>query len=68
MTVFFGNQYTRRDDRRAYGETRYRTAGYLRGRFVVIVWTPRAGGRRIISMRYGHGKEEEGFRRHVDRS
>jgi hypothetical protein len=27
------------DERREYGERRFITAGWLRGRFVVIVWT-----------------------------
>jgi uncharacterized protein len=29
------------DDRFDYGEPRYISAGHLRGRMVVIVWTPR---------------------------
>lgn len=29
------------DDRFAYGETRVISAGFLRGRMVVIIWTPR---------------------------
>ena len=56
--VFAGGYYTRRDDRRDYGEPRYITAGYVEGRFVVVVWTPRDRSRRIISMRYGHADEE----------
>jgi hypothetical protein len=27
----------------------------------MVVWTPRAGARRIISMRYGHADEEAYF-------
>ena len=56
--VFAGGHYTRRDDRRDFGEPRYITAGYVEGRFVVVVWTPRDRSRRIISMRYGHAYEE----------
>lgn len=66
--VFAGNHYTGLDDRRDYGEPRYITAGYLEGRFVVITWTPRDGGQRIISMRYGHGQEEERYQARMGRS
>jgi uncharacterized protein len=65
-TVFAGNHFTRLDDRRAYGEPRYVTAGYLDGRSVVVTWTPRSGRQRIISMRYGHGQEEERYRARMD--
>ncbi|PKU25259.1 BrnT family toxin [Telmatospirillum siberiense] len=60
--LFAGDHFTQLDDRRDYGEPRYITAGWLDGRFVVLVWTPRDGGRRIISMRYGHADEEAEFR------
>jgi uncharacterized DUF497 family protein len=66
--VFAGNHFTRLDDRRVYGEPRYVTAGYLDGRFVVITWTPRDGRQRIISMRYGHGQEEERYRGRMEKS
>jgi uncharacterized DUF497 family protein len=56
--VFAGRAMTLPDDRRRHGESRFITAGRLRGRFVVVVWTPRGGGRRVISMRYGHADEE----------
>ena len=56
----FAGEYTQAlDDRHAYGEDRYISAGYLRGRMVVLVWTPRGNARRIISMRYCHAKEEK---------
>jgi hypothetical protein len=60
--VFAGRTMTLPDERREYGERRFITAGWLRGRFVVIVWTPRDRGRRIISMRYGHADEEAYWR------
>jgi uncharacterized DUF497 family protein len=53
--VFAGRTITLPDERKDYGEPRFITAGWLRR---LIVWTPRAGGRRIISMRYGHANEE----------
>jgi hypothetical protein len=55
--VFEGRNATRSDDRRDYGEDRYITIGFLNGRPVVVVWTPRDGKRRIISMRYAHDHE-----------
>lgn len=65
--VFAGSHATGLDDRRDYGEPRYITAGYVKGRFVVIVWTPRDGDRRIISMRHGHAQEEERFKASLGR-
>jgi uncharacterized DUF497 family protein len=60
--VFAGRTATRRDDRKDYCEPRYISAGYLRGRFVVLVWTPRGDARHVISMRHGHDKEEARWR------
>jgi hypothetical protein len=31
-----------------------------------VVWTPRDGTRRIISMRHGHDWEKAYFQRHLD--
>jgi uncharacterized DUF497 family protein len=56
--VFQGEVITIRDLRRDYGEERFITAGYFGSRCVVIVWTPRDAGRRIISMRHAHAREE----------
>jgi uncharacterized DUF497 family protein len=56
--VFAGRTITVQDGRHDYGEDRYITAGHLAGRCVVLVWTPRDGARRIISMRFAHGPEE----------
>jgi uncharacterized protein len=64
--VIEGRQFTRRDDRRDYGEPRFITVGFLAGRFVVVTWTPREGGRRIISMRHGHDREKERFEVYLD--
>ena len=46
------------DDRVDYGEPRYITVGTLRGRMVVIAWTPRGDARRIISMRKANEREQ----------
>ncbi len=56
--VFAGRTMTLPDERRNYGEPRFITAGWRKGRLVVLVRTPRAGGRRIISMSYRHADEE----------
>jgi len=57
--VFAGRHATISDDRQDYGELRFITAGFLRNRMVVLVWTPRGRAQRIISMRYAHAKEEK---------
>lgn len=49
-----GHTLTRQD----YTEPRFITAGRLRSRFVVLVCTPRGEVRRILSMRYGHERED----------
>ena len=59
--VFAGRTLALPDTRRAYGEQRFITAGWLRGRFVVVVRTPRGGRRRIISMRHGHADGQTWF-------
>lgn len=42
-----------------YGETCFITVGHLDGRMVVTVCTPRAGARRIISMRKANEREQD---------
>ncbi len=63
--VFAGKKATFDDDRFAYGEPRKITAGYLRGRFVMLVWTPRGPAVHMISMRYGHANEEKRYLAHM---
>lgn len=55
--VFAGDYVELLDDRKDYGEIRYRVFGKLKGRQVAIIWTPRGHSRRIISMRYAHDEE-----------
>lgn len=57
--VFADDHYEIVDDRKDYGEIRYRVWGFLRGRRVSLVWTPRNGRRRIITMRHAHEQEHE---------
>ena len=44
--VFAGTYFTRRDERRDYGEDRFISIGQLDRTTVVLVWTPRPGSRR----------------------
>lgn len=44
-------------ERTTYGELRFVTVGWLDGRTVVMVWTPRGEARRIISMRKANERE-----------
>jgi uncharacterized protein len=57
--VFAGRVLSVRDDRRDYGEERYRTFGYLRGRMVHVAWTPRGEDRHVMSMRKCNAKEQK---------
>ncbi|MFO1163059.1 MAG: BrnT family toxin [Reyranellaceae bacterium] len=66
VLVFAGRTATVPDQRKDYGEERFITAGHLRQRLVVLVWTHRGNTRRIISMRYGHAKEAEAWAAHLD--
>jgi hypothetical protein len=59
--VFDGVTVTMEDTRMDYGERRFITVGYLDGRAVVLIWTPRDGGKRIISMRKANEREIEKF-------
>ena len=59
--VFAGVTVDIPDERVDYGETRIITVGHLRGRIVVIVWTPRDSGRHIISMRKANDREQARF-------
>jgi uncharacterized DUF497 family protein len=61
--VFEGATITVRDERKEYGETRFVTAGRLDGRIVIVIWTPRARSRRIISMRKANEREIKKYTR-----
>ena len=57
--LFAGPTLVLPDLREDYGEDRYQTIGYLRGRMVMVVWTPRGGDeRRVFSMRKCNVKEQ----------
>ena len=59
--VFGGIHVTVQDTREVYGEIRNITIGSLDGRKVIIVWTPRSGSRRIISMRKANDREQKAY-------
>lgn len=63
--VFAGPTATFADSRKDYGEPRNITLGLLDGRHVVIVWTPRTDGRRIISMRKANAREIRALSSHL---
>ena len=55
--VFVDDTLTVEDDRRDYGEDRFITVGFLDGKMVILVWTPRGEAYRIISMRKANERE-----------
>jgi uncharacterized DUF497 family protein len=66
VEAFEGETLDQTDDRQDYGEERIITAGHLRGRMVIIVWTPRPteedpGTRHVISMRKANDREQTRF-------
>ena len=59
--VFAGRTLTAQDTRRAYGEVRFQTVGFLAGRMVMVVWTPRSDARHVMSMRKCNAKEQKRY-------
>jgi uncharacterized DUF497 family protein len=60
--VFTGDTLDADDDRSDYGERRVITVGHLRGRMVIVVWTPRGQARHVISMRKANDREKRRYR------
>ncbi len=58
VEVFAGREVTVLSRQQQHGEDRYVTFGRLRGRLVVVVWTPRDDARRVISMRKCNAAEQ----------
>ena len=67
-TVFAGLTITLQDTRKDYGEERYQTVGYLAGRMVMVVWTPRDQARHIISMRKCNDREKAIYQKQFDQA
>ena len=57
VEIFETEILTVEDDRIDYGEPRFLTVGYLRGRMMFVAWTPRGKARRVISMRKANDRE-----------
>ena len=64
--IFAGIHFTGEDVRVNYQETRHISIGWLDKRLVVLVWTPRGGIRRIISMRKANEREKALFARYLE--
>jgi uncharacterized protein len=64
--VFARATYDLADNRQDYGETRIITVGWLRGRMVIVVWTPRNGVRHVISMRKANDREQARYRQQLE--
>jgi uncharacterized protein len=60
-SVFDGPMLTREDDSRHYGEQRLVSLGWLKDRVVVLVWTDRIDGPRMISCREATVYEQEAY-------
>jgi uncharacterized DUF497 family protein len=64
--VFAEQHFQIEDLRKNYGETRFRVWGFLKGRRVSLVWTPRGNKRRIITLRHAHEHEHKIFQNSLD--
>lgn len=64
--VFAGRELTVEDTRRDYGERRFQTVGFLAGRMVMVVWTPRGEARHVISMRKCNDREKERYQERLE--
>ena len=63
--VFDGHTITVQDTRQDYGEDRFQTVGYLAGRMVMVVWTPRGQARHVISMRKCNDREQATYQKRL---
>jgi uncharacterized DUF497 family protein len=59
--LFGGDTLDFADNRRDYGELRIFTVGHLRGRMMIVIWTPRGTARHVISMRKATAREKARF-------
>lgn len=59
--IFDAPMVTREDARHDYGEERLISLGLLHGRVVVLVWTDRDEGPRMISCREANAHEQEAY-------
>ncbi len=66
--VFAGWTIDIPDLRRDYREPRINTVGHLKGRMVIVCWTPRGNDRRIISMRKANEREKARYQERSESS
>ena len=66
--LFRGDTLDSPDNRRDYGELRMLTVGHLRGRTVIVVWTPRGNTRHVISMRKANAREKTRFGKRFEKN
>ena len=64
--VFVGEHVQIADNRRDYGEERFRVWGFIGKQRVHLVWTPRDGKRRIVTMYPSHEREHQARLRTLD--
>ncbi len=64
--VFAGPTLEALDTRKDYGESRIICFGYLRGRLVVVGYTPRGTARHVFSMRKANAREEALIAPHIE--
>ena len=57
----FANAWIVVDDRKDYGETRYRAIGILEVRLHALVFTETQTGLRVISLRKANSREEQRY-------
>ena len=61
--VFQGERKWEFEDARFdYSEDRWVTVGFLLGRMVIVIWTPRGDARHVISMRKANAREQTLYR------
>jgi uncharacterized DUF497 family protein len=61
--VFDGFHLTRSDDKHSESEDRFVSVGMLDEDVVIVVWTPREEGRRIVTMWKTNEKERSAYYR-----
>ena len=66
--VFAGLTIDIADVRRDYGEPRINTVGHLRGRMVIVCWTPRGKDRHVISIRKANDREKARYGKRLEES
>lgn len=66
--VFGKFHLTRKDDKHSEAEERFVSIGLLDEDVVLIVWTPRPGSRRIVTMWKANEKERAAYFQQRDRS